>query len=121
MPDSRLLATRQALIGAFKEYKFKTICANEKVSISFDDFRKRMGFRLILTAARTDEANFEEFVDRHYSYRRPQELSFLNSKFQAQLAALNIASEEIIDRGIEMKVAEDFIEELCDRGLFWAS
>src|SRR5256885_9522411 len=25
-----------------------------------DDFRKRMGFRLILTAARTDEANFEE-------------------------------------------------------------
>src|SRR5256885_15638779 len=37
VPDSRLLATRQALIGAFKEYKFKTICANEKVSISFDD------------------------------------------------------------------------------------
>ncbi|RQP94178.1 hypothetical protein DF164_35160 [Burkholderia stagnalis] len=118
VPDSRLLATRQALIGAFKEHKFKTICAKEKVSISFDDFRKRMGFGLILTAARTDEANFEEFVDRHYSYRRPQELSFLNSKFQAQLAELDVAPDEIIDRGIEMKVAEDFIEELRDRGLF---
>jgi hypothetical protein len=118
VPENRLQATRQALIGAFKEHKFKTICANEKISISFDDFRKQMGFALILKAARTDEANFEEFVDRHYSYRRPQELSFLNSKFQAQLAALNVPPDEIIDRGIEMKVTDDFIEDLRDRGLF---
>lgn len=115
---SRLTTARHELIGAFKEYKFNTICAKQKVSISFDDFRNRMGFSLILTAARTDEANFEEFVDRHYSYRRPQDLSFLNSKFQAQLAELNIGPNEIIDRGIEMKVTEDFIEDLRDRGLF---
>ncbi|MEM5290697.1 hypothetical protein ACFQ3P_04645 [Paraburkholderia sabiae] len=118
VPPSRLPAARHALIGAFKEYKFKTICAKEKVNVSFEDFRNRMGFALILAAARADEANFEEFVDRHYAYLRPQDLSFLNSRFQAQLAELEVTRDEIIDRGIEMKVAEDFIEELRERGLF---
>ncbi|WP_250534930.1 hypothetical protein [Caballeronia sp. AZ10_KS36] len=118
VPPTQLSATRHQLIGAFKEYKFKTICANKKINVSFDDFRNRIGLALIVAAARSDRANFEEFVDRYYAYRRPQDLSFLRSRYQAQLAELDVTCDEIIDRGIEMKVTEDFIEELRARGLF---
>jgi len=118
VPPASIDDTRKYLIGAFKNYKFEAIRAGKKMDVSFDDFRIGMGFARILKSARADEVNFEEFVDRHYNYRRTQDLSFANSKFWEQLVDLGVGREEIIDRGIEMVVADDFIDELRDRGLF---
>jgi len=121
IPKSRLEDTRKHVIGAFKESKFSRIIKGEKVVITFDDFRIGMGFDRIVRSARAEPADFDRFVDIYYSYQRPDTLSFSNSKFHDQLKDIGISDEEIVDRGIEMMLAEQFMESLRDAGSFSAS
>lgn len=121
IPQSRLEETRKHVIGAFKESKFSKIIRGEKVIITFDDFRTKMGFDRIIRTARADPADFDRFVDIYYSYQRPDTLSFSNSKFHDQLKDIGISNEEIIDRGVEMMLAEQFMQSLEDAGSFSAS
>jgi hypothetical protein len=121
IPQSRLEDTRKHVIGAFKESKFSRIIEGEKVVITFDDFRTGMGFDRIVRSARAEPADFDRFVDIYYSYQRPDTLSFSNSKFHDQLKDIGISDEEIVDRGVEMMLAEQFMESLQDAGSFSAS
>ncbi|MDH0639262.1 hypothetical protein N5D52_20220, partial [Pseudomonas sp. GD03860] len=121
IPPSRLEDTRKHVIGAFKESKFSKILKGEKVVITFDNFRVDMGFDRIIRSARAEPADFDRFVDIYYSYQRPDTLSFNNSKFRDQLKDIGISDEEIVDRGIEMMLAEQFMESLQDAGSFSAS
>ena len=116
IPESRLDETRAQVIGAFKESKFSKITKGEKVLISFDDFRIKMGFNRIVIAARPDPADFGRFVDIYYNYQRPDSLSFSTSRFHSQLKDIGISDDEIIERGVEMMLAEQFIESLKDSG-----
>ena len=109
------------MIGAFKESKFSRIIKGEKTLISFDDFRTEMGFDRIVRSARSEPADFDRFVDMYYDYQRPDKLSFSNSKFYDQLKDIGLSEEEIIDRGIEMMLAEQFMTSLQDAGSFSAS
>lgn len=121
IPASRLEDTRKHLIGAFKESKFSRIKKGEKVVITFDDFRTNMGFDRIIRSARAEPADFDRFVDVYYNYQRPDTLSFINSKFHDQLKDIGISEEEIVDRGVEMTLAEQFMESLQGAGSFSAS
>ncbi|WP_193074326.1 hypothetical protein [Pseudomonas sp. FME51] len=121
IPTSRLEDTRKHVIGAFKESKFSRIIKSEKVVITFNDFRNEMGFDRIIRSARAEPADFDRFVDIYYSYQRPDTLSFNNSKFHDQLKDIGISDEEIVDRGVEMMLAEQFIESLREAGSFSAS
>jgi hypothetical protein len=121
IPDSRLEDTRQHVIGAFKESKFSRIMKGEKVVITFDDFRTGMGFDRIVRSARSEPADFDRFVDIYYSYQRPDTLSFSSSRFSDQLKDIGISEEEIVDRGVEMMLAEQFMENLRDAGSFSSS
>lgn len=121
IPASRLDDTRKHVIGAFKESKFSKIVQGQKVTISFDDFRNVMGFNRIVTSARADPVDFDRFVDIYYSYQRPDKISFLGSNFHKQLKDIGVGEEEIIGRGVEMILAEDFMEALQTDGLFSAS
>jgi len=118
VPDARLADTRQHLFGAFKESKYFNTLAGEKTRISFDDFRRTMGFERIIRAARADAIDFERFVDLHYTYPRPDKRSFADSHFQQQLADLGVAEDEIIERGVEMLATEKFLESLQKDGVF---
>ena len=121
IPSSRLEDTRKHVVGAFKESKFSRIIKGEKVVITFDDFRTDMGFDRIIRSARSEPADFDRFVDIYYSYQRPDTLSFSNSKFHDQLKDIGISDEEIVDRGVEMMLAEQFMESLRNAGTFSAS
>lgn len=121
IPTSRLDDTRKHVIGAFKESKFSRIIKGEKVVITFDNFRTEMGFDRIVRSARSEPADFDQFVDMYYSYQRPDTLSFSNSKFSDQLKDIGISDEEIIERGIEMMLAEQFMEKLQEMGSFSAN
>lgn len=121
IPASRLEDTRKHVIGAFKESKFSRIIKGEKVVITFDDFRSDMGFDRIVRSARAEPADFDRFVDIYYSYQRPDKLSFSTSNFHDQLKDIGISDEEIVDRGVEMMLAEQFMESLRDAGSFSAS
>jgi len=121
IPQSQLEDTRKHVIGAFKESKFSRIIKGEKVVITFDDFRTRMGFERIVISARAEPADFDRFVDVYYNYQRPDSLSFSNSKFHDQLKDIGISDDEIINRGVEMMLAEEFMESLRDVGSFSAS
>lgn len=118
VPESCLDETRKHVIGAFKESKFSRIIEGEKVVINFDDFRNEMGFDRIIRSARSEPADFDSFVDIYYKYQRPDKLSFSNSKFHDQLKDIGIGDEEIIDRGVEMMLAEKFMESLQEDGSF---
>lgn len=118
IPDPCLIATRQHIIGAFKESKFSTIVQGKKVVIGFDDFHTNMGFDRIVRAARAESPDFERFIDMYYDFERDDTLSFSNSKFGAQLEDIGVENSEIIDRGIEMMLSEKFMEELRDAGTF---
>jgi hypothetical protein len=121
IPESCLEETRKHVIGAFKESKFSRITKGEKVIISFNDFRIGMGFDRIIRSARSDPADFDRFVDLYYSYQRPDKLCFRGSTFYEQLKDIGISDEEIIDRGVEMMLAENFMKSLEDAGTFSAS
>lgn len=121
IPQSQLEDTRKHVIGAFKESKFSKIVKGEKVVITFDDFRTKMGFERIIISARAERADFDRFVDIYYSYQRPDSISFSNSKFHDQLQDIGISDEEIVERGVEMMLAEEFMESLRDVGSFSAS
>ncbi|MCL6329937.1 hypothetical protein EXT51_10510 [Pectobacterium carotovorum subsp. carotovorum] len=121
IPDSRLEETRKHVIGAFKESKFSRIIEGEKVVITFDDFRVKMGFDRIVRSARSEPADFDQFVDIYYSYHRPDKLSFSHSRFYTQLKDIGINDEEIIDRGVEMMLADQFMDSLRDAGSFSSS
>lgn len=121
VPSTRLEDTRMHVIGAFKESKFSKITQGLKVVISFDDFRTQMGFDRIIRSARAEPADFHRFIDIYYDYQRPDKLSFSNCKFHAQLKDIGIDEEEIVTRGVEMMLAEKFIESLQDSGSFSAS
>jgi len=121
IPASRLEDTRKHVIGAFKESKFSKIIHGNKVVITFDDFRTEMGFDRIIRSARSEPADFDRFVDIYYSYERPDTLSFSASKFSDQLKDIGITDEEIVDRGVEMLLTEQFMESLRDAGSFSAS
>jgi hypothetical protein len=121
VPSERLEQTRKHVVGAFKESKFSKIVGGDKVVITFDDFRTSMGFDRIIRSARADPVDFDRFVEIYYSYQRPDTLSFSNSKFHDQLKDIGISEGEIIDRGIEMMLAEDFMESLRQAGSFTAS
>ena len=118
VPDSRLTDTRQHLFGAFKESKYFATLAGAKTALSYDDFRRTMGFRRILRSARADPVNFAEFVDLHYTYPRPDKRSFADSHFQRQLSDLGIGDDEIIERGVDMLATEKFLESLEKEGDF---
>lgn len=121
IPGSRLEDTRHHVIGAFKESKFSRIMKGKKVVITFDDFRTGMGFDRIVRSARSEPADFDRFVDLYYSYERPDTLSFSSSRFSDQLKDIGISEEEIVDRGVEMMLAEQFMENLRDAGSFSSS
>lgn len=120
IPASCLIDTRQHVIGAFKESKFSTIVEGEKVVIGFDDFHKAMGFDRIVTTTRAEPANFAKFVDIYYNFQRDDTLSFIDSRFRAQLEDIGVDREEIIDRGVEMMLCERFMEDLRVAGTFTA-
>ncbi|WP_212793940.1 hypothetical protein, partial [Acinetobacter baumannii] len=121
IPVSRIDETRKYIIGSFKESKFSRVIKGDKVEITFDDFRIEMGFDRIIRSARALPADFDEFLDIYYSYQRPDTLSFNNSKFHDQLKDIGIDDEEIVDRGIEMMLADQFMKSLEDAGSFSAS
>lgn len=121
IPISRIEDTRKHVIGAFKEAKFFTIIQGLKVVISFDDFRTKMGFDRIVRSARAEPADFDRFIDIYYNYQRPDKLSFSSSSFHEQLKDIGISEEEIVTRGVEMMLAERFIESLQDSGSFSVS
>jgi hypothetical protein len=121
IPTSRLEDTRRHVIGAFKESKFSKIIQGQKMVINFDDFRTDMGFDRIIRSARAEPADFDRFIEIYYDYQRPDKLSFSNSKFYEQLKDIGINDEEIVTRGVEMMLAEKFIESLQDAGSFSAS
>ncbi|WP_123876256.1 MULTISPECIES: hypothetical protein [Rhizobium] len=121
IPTSRLDETRKHVIGAFKESKFSKIIKGEKVIITFDDFRTEMGFDRIVRSARSEPADFDRFVDIYYSYVRPDTLSFSGSNFHDQLKDIGISDEEVVDRGVEMMLAEQFMENLRIAGSFSSS
>jgi hypothetical protein len=116
IPEPRLDETRAQVIGAFKESKFSKITEGEKILISFDDFRIKMGFDRIVIAARADPADFGRFIDIYYNYQRPDSLSFSASRFHEQLKDIGVSDDEIIDRGVEMMLAEQFVDSLKDSG-----
>ncbi|WP_151687665.1 hypothetical protein [Acinetobacter nosocomialis] len=121
IPVSRIDETRKYIIGSFKESKFSKIIRGNKVEITFDDFRIEMGFDRIIRSARALPADFDEFLDIYYNYQRPDTLSFSSSKFHDQLKDIGIDDEEIVDRGIEMMLADQFMKSLEDAGSFSAS
>lgn len=121
IPPSRIEDTRKHVIGAFKESKFSKIIEGKKVVITFDDFHTEMGFDRIVRSARAEPADFDRFVDIYYSYQRPDELSFSTSNFHHQLKDIGISDDEIVDRGVEMMLAEQFMESLRDAGSFSAT
>ncbi|WP_335996457.1 hypothetical protein [Acinetobacter pittii] len=121
IPVSRIDETRKYIVGSFKESKFSRIIKGEKVEITFDVFRNEMGFDRIIRSARALPADFDEFLDMYYDYQRPDTLSFRSSKFHDQLKDIGIDDEEIVDRGIEMMLAEEFMKSLEDAGSFSAS
>lgn len=121
IPTSCLDETRKHVIGAFKESKFSKIIKGEKVVITFDDFRINMGFDRIIRSARAEPVDFDRFVDIYYSYQRPDTISFRSSKFHEQLHDIGINDEEIVNRGIEMILAEQFMNSLQESGSFSAS
>lgn len=118
VPDTSLDETIAGIVGAFKLSKFSRIKSGEKVVISYDDFHLGMGYDRVIRAARSDDADFERFVDFYYAYQRPDGLSFASSKFHAQLEDIGIDGDVIIDHGIEMMLAETFITKLNDEGTF---
>lgn len=118
IPDSRIEETRNYVIGAFKESKFSQITKGRKIVITYEDFRTEMGFDRIVRSARSEPADFDQFVDMYYTYQRPDKLSFCNSKFYDQLKDIGVSEEEIIDRGVEMVLAEQFMETLREAGSF---
>lgn len=120
IPPSRIDETRKHVIGAFKESKFSRILAGKKVIISFDDFRTEMGFDRIVQSARADSVDFDQFIDFYYENENIDNFSFLDSKFHDQLKDIGIGEDEIINRGIEMVLAERFMESLREKGLFSA-
>ena len=120
IPSSRVDETRKHVIGAFKESKFSKIVEGKKVVISFENFRTDMGFDRIVQSARADPVDFDRFIDMYYEHQRPDNLSFRDSKFYEQLKDIGIDEDEIIDRGIEMVLAEKFMETLREDGLFTA-
>lgn len=121
IPATFLDETRKHVIGAFKESKFSKIIKGEKVVITYDNFRFDMGFDRIIRSARADPVEFDRFVDLYYSYQRPDKLSFATSKFHSQLQDIGVENDEIIDRGIEMILAEQFMNSLQEAGTFSAS
>lgn len=121
IPVSRIDETRKYIVGSFKESKFSRIIKGEKVEITFDIFRNEMGFDRIIRSPRALPADFDEFLDMYYDYQRPDTLSFRSSKFHDQLKDIGIDDEEIVDRGIEMMLAEEFMKSLEDAGSFSAS
>lgn len=121
IPVACLDETRKHVIGAFKESKFSKIIKGEKVVITFDDFRVDMGFDRIIRSARADPIEFDRFIDLYYNYQRPDKLSFTHSKFYEQLQDIGIDNDEIVDRGVEMILTEQFISSLQEAGSFSAS
>lgn len=121
IPTACLDETRKHVIGTFKESKFSKIIKGEKVVITFDDFRVDMGFDRIIRSARADPIEFDRFVDLYYNYQRPDKLSFTHSKFYEQLRDIGIDNDEIVDRGIEMILAEQFMSSLQETGSFSVS
>ena len=121
VPTARLDDTRKHVIGAFKESKFSKIIQGHKVVISFEDFRTQMGFDRIVRSARAEPADFDQFTEIYYNYQRPDKLSFSNSRFHEQLKDIGISEEEIVNRGVEMMLAEKFMVTLQDSGSFSAS
>ncbi|MGR2919441.1 hypothetical protein [Acinetobacter sp. 1125_18A] len=121
IPAACLDEARKHVIGAFKESKFSKIIKGEKVVITFDDFRVDMGFDRIIRSARADPIEFDRFVDLYYNYQRPDKLSFTHSKFYEQLQDIGIDNDEIVDRGIEMILAEQFMSSLQEAGSFSVS
>lgn len=121
VPTSRIEETRKHVVGAFKESKFSRIIQGQKVVISFDDFRTKIGFDRIVRSARAEPADFDQFIEIYYDYQRPDKLSFSNSRFHEQLTDIGVDEEEIVTRGVEMMLAEKFIESLQDSGSFTAS
>jgi hypothetical protein len=121
VPTSSIEDTRKHVIGAFKESKFSRIIQGKKVVISFDDFRINMGFDRIVRSARAELADFDRFIEIYYDYQRPDKLSFSSSRFHEQLRDIGVSEEEIVTRGVEMMLAERFIESLQDSGSFTAS
>lgn len=120
IPPERLEDTRKHVIGAFKESKFSKIVEGKKVVIEFDAFRTEMGFDRIVRSARAEPADFDRFVDIYYSYQRPDTLSFSGSTFHDQLKDIGISQDEIVERGVEMMLAEQFLESLREEGAFSA-
>jgi hypothetical protein len=121
IPISCLDETRKHVIGAFKESKFSKIIKGEKVVITFEDFRIDMGFDRIIRSARAEPIDFDRFLDIYYTYQRPDSLSFSKSKFHEQLQDIGISDEEVVNRGIEMILAEQFMNSLQEAGSFSAS
>lgn len=121
VPEVRLGDTRKHVIGAFKESKFSKIIQGQKVVISFEDFRTQMGFDRIVRSARAEHVDFGQFTEIYYNYQRPDQLSFSNSRFHEQLKDIGIPEEEIVTRGVEMMLAEKFMDSLQDSGSFSAS
>lgn len=121
IPAACLDETRKHVIGAFKESKFSKIIKGEKVVITYDDFRIDMGFDRIIRSARANPIEFDRFVDLYYNYQRSDKLCFASSKFHEQLQDIGVDNDEIVDRGIEMMLAEQFMTSLQEAGSFSAS
>lgn len=118
VPKSKLDDTRKFVIGAYKDFKFKSISNSQKVIISYHVFRNQMGFDRIVRSSRSEDIDYDRFYDKYYDFQQVENISFLGSTFSHQLADIGVSQSDVIDHGIEMLATESLIADLKSEGDF---
>ncbi|GJN46478.1 hypothetical protein [Pseudomonas tohonis] len=118
IPESKLDDTRKYVLGAYKEYKIASIVSGEKIIITYEDFRIRMGLDRILRSSRSNEVDYDRFYDKYYYFQRLGDFSFLDSTFSYQLKDIGLPDEDVIEHGIEMLATTELIQDLKIEGDF---
>ncbi|WP_196062122.1 MULTISPECIES: hypothetical protein [unclassified Serratia (in: enterobacteria)] len=86
IPENKIDDTFHSISGALAEYKYKLIKNNNKVIISYDDFRKKTGADRIIQISRNCINNFDQYynfesayptdLDKRTSYKQLQDINF---------------------------------------------
>lgn len=119
IPEQKIIATRNELVGAFVVYKYEQVQLNLKTLVSYECLRKEIGFDRVIQLSVSLDTDFEIYYDRLNEIDHG-ELSFSDSVFSLQLRDLGMSKSTIIDHGIEMVVTEKVIDELKLSGHFSA-
>ncbi|MDO6536249.1 hypothetical protein [Alteromonas stellipolaris] len=102
------------LIGVYRKKKYELIKGGNKLSISFDTFRKEFQFDRVIKLFQDRKVDFSSY----HGFKNINNINPKDGVFAKQLEDINIDSDDIVEYAMEYAATSMFIQKMISEGEF---